>query len=88
MEGCEGGSANQIFNALLARSRMLISDLKLIRNLLEPCFPPSYKIFELHFTIYKQEMLSKIDSVLGAGQKMEQLLTEDPESILAFSGMI
>jgi hypothetical protein len=49
VEGSEGQSAQHVFNAMLARSRLLVQDLKLIKTIVEPCFPPSYQIFALHF---------------------------------------
>lgn len=51
---------------------------------MEPCFPPSYGVFGLHVEEYKAVLQQKIDAML-AGQQMDSLLTQDPDSILDFS---
>ena len=73
--------------ALLQRSEALIKDLKFIRNQVEPCFPPTYSLFELHFNIYKKELQERVEAMLS-GSQMDRLLNEDPEAILFFSGFV
>jgi hypothetical protein len=50
---------------MLQRAEALIADLKYIKASIEPCFPPDYKIFELHVQTYKQELLTRVDSMLA-----------------------
>lgn len=73
--------------ALLQRSESLINDLKFIKNQVDPCFPPTYKVLDMHFEAYKKELQDKVDSMLN-GPQMDRLLNEDPEAILFFSGFI
>ena len=60
-------------------------DLQFIKNQVEPCFPPDYRIFEMHMLIYKTELQQRFDQILS-GPKMDSLLTHDPDTILEFSG--
>lgn len=36
------------FQRLLERVQNLVRDLQFVKNQVEPCFPPDYKIFEMH----------------------------------------
>lgn len=75
------------FGAFLQRSEALIRDLKFIMSKVRPCFPPSYNIFDLHFNVYKQELHDRIENLLK-GPKIDKILTEDPQAILAFSAFV
>ncbi len=55
VENAKEGAKGQ-FMALLQRSEKLINDLKFIRTQVEPCFPQTYGIFEIHFEAYKKEL--------------------------------
>jgi hypothetical protein len=62
-----------------------MKELKYVVKFVVPCFPPSYDIFKMYFTIYKKSMMEKIESYL---LDMEKILTEDPEIILVFSSFV
>lgn len=58
---------------LLKRCEALVNDLKFIRSTVEPCFPPLYKIMDLHVNIYKSEISQKFDVLLAPMGQMNDI---------------
>jgi hypothetical protein len=75
------------FIAFTVRTEELIKDLEVIKNQVEPCFPPSYEIFNLHFKAYQKLVNERLTDILK-NPKNEKIFNEDPRLILEFSNCI
>lgn len=69
----------------LEQAEKLMKELKYVVKYVVPCYPPSYQIFDLYFNTFKKIILDKIEPYL---EKMETILTDDPEIILIFNTFV
>ena len=83
----EVDNIDDAFIAFTVRTEELIKDLEIIKNQVEPCFPPSYDIFTLHFKAYQKLVNERMTEMLK-NPKNEKVFNEDPRMILEFSNCI